>query len=51
MEKVASCEQSKRNNKYLRGVLEGWKKDNVPKPWEKKKKPNSGADASLYVNG
>ena len=37
MEKVAGCEQSKRNNKYLRGVLEGWKKDNVPKPWEKKK--------------
>lgn len=51
MEKVAGCEQSKRNNKYLRGVLVGWKKDNVPKPWEKKKKPNSGADASLYVNG
>lgn len=38
MEKVAGCEQSKRNNKYLRGVLEGWKKDNVPKPWEQKKK-------------
>jgi DnaD/phage-associated family protein len=37
MEKVASCEQSKRNNKYLRGVLDGWKRDNVPKPWEKKK--------------
>ena len=38
MEKVAGCEQSKRNNKYLRGVLEGWKRDNVPKPWEKNKK-------------
>lgn len=38
MERVASCEQSKRNNKYLRGVLVGWKKDNVPKPWEQKKK-------------
>jgi DnaD/phage-associated family protein len=37
MEKVAGCEQSKRNNKYLRGVLVGWKKDNVPKPWENKK--------------
>jgi DnaD/phage-associated family protein len=38
MEKVAGCEQSKRNNKYLRGVLEGWERDNIPKPWEKNKK-------------
>ena len=37
MEYVAGCAQSKRNNKYLRGVLEGWKRDNVPKPWENKK--------------
>ena len=55
MEKVAACEQSKRNNKYLRGVLEGWKKDNVPKPWEQKKKKSKGKDiannASLWVNG
>jgi hypothetical protein len=36
MEMVASCEQGKRNNKYLRGVLKGWKKDGVPKPWENK---------------
>jgi DnaD/phage-associated family protein len=46
MEKVASCEQSKRNNKYLRGVLEGWKKDNALKPWEKKKQ-NESDDCSF----
>ena len=54
MEKVAACEQSKRNNKYLRGVLEGWKKDNVPKPWEQKKKAKGkdiANNASLWVNG
>jgi predicted phage replisome organizer len=45
MEKVAGCEQSKRNNKYLRGVLVGWKKDNVPKPWENKK-PAAGEQIS-----
>ena len=54
MEKVAACEQSKRNNKYLRGVLEGWKKDNVPKPWEKKKQNESddyGFADGFWVKG
>ena len=46
MEKVAACENSKRNNKYLRGVLEGWKKDNVPKPWEQKKSHKKEEDYS-----
>jgi predicted phage replisome organizer len=50
MEKVAGCEQSKRNNKYLRGVLVGWKKDNVPKPWEHKKKESEpSSNTTLYL--
>ena len=50
MEKVAGCEQSKRNNKYLRGVLEGWKRDNVPKPWEHKKKESEpSSNTTLYL--
>lgn len=34
LEKVAGLDRTKQNVKYLGGVLKGWKKDGVPKPWE-----------------
>lgn len=34
LEKVAGLDRTKQNVKYLGGVLNGWKKDGVPKPWE-----------------
>lgn len=34
LEKVAGMDRTKQNVKYLGGVLNGWKKDGVPKPWE-----------------
>lgn len=58
MEKLAGCEVSKRNNRYLRGILNGWKKTNVPKPWEStgkgkdaKSKYIKCADGTLKVRG
>lgn len=38
LEKLAGLERSKQNVKYLGGVLDGWKRDGVPKPWEQRKK-------------
>lgn len=37
LEKVAGMDRTKQNVKYLGGVLNGWKKDGVPKPWEDSK--------------
>jgi len=37
LEKLAGLDRTKQNMKYLGGVLDGWKKDNVPKPWEREK--------------
>jgi hypothetical protein len=37
LEKLAGLDRSKQNMKYLGGVLDGWQKDGVPKPWENKK--------------
>ena len=34
LEKLAGLDRTKQNVKYLGGVLKGWKKDGVPKPWE-----------------
>jgi DnaD/phage-associated family protein len=56
LEKLAGLDRSKQNMKYLGGVLDGWKKDGVPKPWEQKKyEPDDDYDpdnrASLWVNG
>lgn len=58
MEKLAGCEVSKRNNRYLRGILNGWKKANVPKPWESTDKGKDAkskyikcADGTLKVRG
>ena len=34
LEKVAGMDRTKQNVKYLGGVLKGWKKDGVTKPWE-----------------
>ena len=34
LEKVAGMDRTKQNVKYLGGVLNGWKKDGVTKPWE-----------------
>lgn len=42
LEKVAGLEKSKQNMKYLGGVLEGWKNDGVPKPWERQKDSDNG---------
>lgn len=42
LEKVAAMGRDKRNTKYVGGVLNGWKNDGVPKPWEKSHK-QSGA--------
>lgn len=38
LEKLAGLDRTKQNVKYLGGVLAGWKKDGVPKPWEQNKK-------------
>jgi DnaD/phage-associated family protein len=48
---MAAVYQNKRSLNYVVGILKNWKKDGTPKPWEKKKKPTGGVDASLYVNG
>ena len=37
LEKLAGSDRTKQNVKYLGGVLKGWKKDGVPKPWEDRK--------------
>ena len=37
LEKVAGLDRTKQNVKYLGGVLKGWGKDGVPKPWEDSK--------------
>ena len=37
LEKLAGSDRTKQNVKYLGGVLKGWKKDGVPKPWEDSK--------------
>ena len=37
LEKLAGGDRTKQNVKYLGGVLKGWKKDGVPKPWEDSK--------------
>lgn len=48
LEKLASMDRSKQNMKYLGGVLNGWKRDGVPKPWVKdeivEEEPISGAE-------
>jgi DnaD/phage-associated family protein len=52
LEKLAGLDRTKQNVRYLGGVLEGWKKDNVPKPWEQKqqKQNNNGAGSTtLYI--
>ncbi len=46
MEKVAALSADKRNIKYLGGVLSGWTKDNVPKPWESRNNHNNGGRPS-----
>jgi DnaD/phage-associated family protein len=56
LEKLAGLDRSKQNMKYLGGVLEGWQKDGVPKPWEQKKyEPEDDYDpdnrASLWISG
>jgi DnaD/phage-associated family protein len=56
LEKLAGLDRSKQNMKYLGGVLDGWKKDGVPKPWEQKKhEPDDDYDpdnrASLWISG
>ena len=37
LEKLAGSDRTKQNVKYLGGVLKGWKKDGVTKPWEDSK--------------
>jgi DnaD/phage-associated family protein len=37
LEKLAGLDRTKQNVKYLGGVLNGWKKDGDPKPWEDSK--------------
>jgi DnaD/phage-associated family protein len=48
LELLASKDRSKQNMKYLGGVLNGWKRDGVPKPWIKdeivEEEPISGAE-------
>jgi DnaD/phage-associated family protein len=56
LEKLAGLDRSKQNMKYLGGVLEGWQKDGVPKPWEQKKyEPEDDYDpdnrANLWISG
>ena len=56
LEKLAGLDRCKQNMKYLGGVLDGWKKDGVPKPWEQKKhEPDDDYDpdnrASLWISG
>ena len=38
LEKLAGMDRTKQSMRYLGGVLKGWEKDGVPKPWEQKKK-------------
>ena len=56
LEKLAGMDRAKQNMKYLGGVLNGWKKDGVPKPWEQKKyEPEDDYDpenrANLWISG
>jgi hypothetical protein len=56
LEKLAGLDRSKQNMKYLGGVLDGWQKDGVPKPWEQKKyEPEDDYDpdnrANLWISG
>jgi DnaD/phage-associated family protein len=43
LEKVAGMDRTKQNVKYLGGVLNGWKKDGDPKPWEDSKEVKQAA--------
>jgi DnaD/phage-associated family protein len=38
LEKLAGMDRAKQSMRYLGGVLKGWEKDGVPKPWEQKTK-------------
>jgi DnaD/phage-associated family protein len=38
LEKLAGMDRTKQSMRYLGGVLKGWEKDGVPKPWEQKTK-------------
>jgi DnaD/phage-associated family protein len=43
LEKLAGLDRTKQNVKYLGGVLNGWKKDGDPKPWEDSKEVKQAA--------
>jgi DnaD/phage-associated family protein len=43
LEKVAVMDRTKQNVKYLGGVLNGWKKDGDPKPWDDSKEVKQAA--------
>lgn len=50
LEYVASLPVNKNNLKYLGGVLDGWKKDGVPKPWERNRKKDNAQSSGIDVS-